>query len=117
MSDTDTNEIEEVEIWNALIYEPVWWKPWVTVVYVDGPQFLSANIFDKHDIRPFRMKFFERDDTPYMAILCNIPKKRLDDFLECMEELQRNMLICGYVDYEDFCRIVQAEFGAEGDNE
>lgn len=120
MSDTDTKEIEEVvevEVWNALVYEPVWWKPWVTVIYVDGPQYLSANSFAKHGIRPFRMKFFERDDTPYMAVLCNIPKKRLDDFLECMAELQKNMLICGYVDYEDFCRTLQAEFEAAEDEE
>lgn len=108
MSDTDTNEIEEVEIWNAMIWEQAWWKPWVTVIYFDGPQYLSEKSFAKHGVRPFHMKFFERDDTPYMAVLCNVRKKHMDEFLECMEELQRNMLICGYVDYEEFCRAIRA---------
>lgn len=108
-------EPEKIELWNMAMFTPRWWKPWYTVFYVDCPQYLSFNIFDKYGVRPFCMRFLEGDIIKYAGILCRIRKRQLDDFLVCMEELQRNILICGYTDYEEFCRDFQKELTEEDD--
>lgn len=101
--------MEPIELWNIAFFEPVWYKPWYSFFFIDCPQYLSDNIFSKHGIRPFFCRFYEKPDIKYIGITCSIRKKHLDEFLECMHELQRNMVICGYSDYEEFCRETLAE--------
>lgn len=111
--ETNTNEIENIELWNMALIDPKWYKPWHTVFYVDSPQYLSFNLFDKYSLHPFFFREKEMDGCKYIGIMCCIRFSRLEDFLMCMHELQRNMMICGYNDYEEFCREVQAEMDAE----
>lgn len=110
-------EPDTIELWNMAIFKPTWWKPWYTAFYIDCPQFLSFNSFDNHGVRPFWMRFHESDSIKYVGILCRIRKSQLDDFLVCMEELQRNILICGYTDYEEFCQEWQKEIAEEDEDD
>lgn len=94
---------ETVELHNMAMLNPHRWLPWYTIFFVDSIQYLSFSIFDKHNLKPFFFKHLERDDVSYVGIMCLIRKKRLEDFLMCMEELEKNMMICGYSDYREFC--------------
>lgn len=103
----ERKEPETIELWNMAFFKTKWWKPWYTFFYVDCPQYLSFNIFDKYGVKPFWMRFYESDNVKYIGIICCVRKKHMDDFLMSMHELQKNMAICGYTDYEEFCHEVQ----------
>ena len=59
------------------------------------------------------MQFYESDNVKYVGIMCRVWKRQLDDFLDCMNDMQRNMLICGYTDYEEFCRELESKMDEE----
>lgn len=100
---------EAIEIYNAYCVNPKRWKPWYTFFYVDCPQYLADNIFQKHGIKPIILKERWTEDGKYVAIFVIIKKRHMDEFLQSMYELQRNMIICGYSDYEKFCRSLDGE--------
>lgn len=108
-------EPEKIELWNIAMFTPRWWKPWLTFFYIDCPQFLSFNLFDKYDIQPFFFRYKEHEDGKYIGVTCCVRKSCADDFFMCMHEMQRNMMICGYSDYEEFCRKWQKDIEEEDD--
>ena len=113
MPETENKEPEIIDLWNTALFTPRWWKPWYTFFYIDCPQFLSYNLFDKYNLNPFFFRYKEHEDGKYIGVKCCVRKRRIDDFLECMNDMQRNMLICGYNDYEEFCREVQEAMDEE----
>lgn len=113
MIEVENNKEQVIELWNMAVINPKRWKPWFTVFYVDCPQYLSFNAFDKYGVRPFWMRFYESDDVKYVGVMCRVWKGQFDEFLECMNDMQRNMLICGYNDYEEFCRELQNKMDEE----
>lgn len=102
-------EQKSIEIYNAFCVAPSKLKPWHTFFYVDCPQYLADKLFDEHGLRPLFFKERWTADGKYIGVTCFIRKKRIDDFLLCMYQLQKNMLICGYTDYEEFCRSITEE--------
>ncbi len=106
-----------IELYNVFGVMPKRWHLWITFYYIDCPQYLSFRIFDRNGVKPFLFRFSDLADGKYIGVLCRIPKKRLDDFLVCMEELQRVMYICGYSDYEKFCREEHDKLVEENANE
>lgn len=109
----NNKEPETIELWNMAFFNPAWWKPWYTFFYVDCPQYLSFNAFDKYGVKPFWMRFSETDEQKYVGVICRVWKRQFYEFLECMNEMQRTMIICGYNDYEDFCRELQSKMDEE----
>lgn len=103
-TDTNTEEQQPIDLYNLIVFAQPKIIPWERVFYVDCPQFLSFNLFEKYGVRPFFFHYFEKDDMKYIGVSCCVRKKRFEDFLKCIYELQRNMMICGYNDYEQFCR-------------
>mgnify|MGYP003319584922 CR=1 FL=1 len=101
MIEVENNKEQDIELWNMVAINPKRWKPWFTVFYVDCPQYLSFNAFDKYGVRPFWMSFHETDEHKYVGIICRVWKRQFEEFLECMNEMQRTMIICGDNDYED----------------
>lgn len=97
------DEMESIEITNAALQYPKWWKPWVEVIYIDTPQLLSFDIFERHGLRPWHIKITDNDKIPYVGILCNISKKRIIDFFKSMADLRKLILMCGHNDYDEFC--------------
>ena len=98
------DDIERVDITNAVLEIPKRWIPWVDVIYIDVPNLLSLDIFKRNGIRPWGMKVTDNPELPYVGVLCKIRKKRLVDFLHCMAELRKLVLMCGHNDYDDFCK-------------
>ena len=98
------DDIEKVDITNAVLELSKLWIPWVDVIYIDVPNLLSLDIFKRNRLRPFGMKVTDNPKLPYVGVLCKIRKKRLVDFLHCMDELRKLVLMCGHNDYDDFCK-------------
>lgn len=115
MSDTESKTT--IEIFNAVCVNPSRWKPWHTFIYIDSVQYLADNIFEKYGIHPRGWREMPAIDSAYSAIRCRIRKRSLSDFLMAMEELQRKMIICGYSDYEAFCRKIIDALGQEDDTD
>ena len=96
--------IEKVDITNAAIQNPRWWKPWVEVFYIDVPNLLSLDIFERHKLRPWGFKKLDNKEIPYIGVMCHIRKSRIVDFFHCMIELRKLILMCGHGDYDKFCQ-------------
>lgn len=119
ITENEVSEPKQVEVWNAMMVGPVrWWKPWYKFCVVDCPQYLVENALEKYDIRPVVIQELSSEEfVPYVLLSIRIKKKHLSAFLEAMVELQKTMLICGYKDYEEFCRnLVKAIRGDEEDD-
>jgi hypothetical protein len=97
-------DLETIEIFNAVMINPSKLKPWHTLFYIECPQFLSFKLFDKYNVKPFFFRFKESNETKYIGVICCVRKKQIEDFMKCMYEMQKDMVICGYRDYEKFCR-------------
>ena len=109
------SEQDVIEIHNAVCVNPRWYKPYDTFAFVDCPQYLFVNIFRQHGIKPFFFSESAVKDGKYTHIMCSVWKKDVNKFLNCMYELTRIMLICGYTDYQDYCRDWSDKIGEEDD--
>ena len=96
-------KITRVEITNAAIQYPVWWKPWVEVRYIDVPNLLSFDILERNSLRPWGIRILENRERPYICVICKINKKKSANFCKSMNELRKLILMCGHNDYDDFC--------------
>lgn len=112
-----TKDLTPVEIWNAFGVVHAKWKPWYKFIVVDCPQFMAMTVLERHGVHPAIITVLsESDSCKYMMLTVRIRKKHLGPFLEAMEELQRDMLICGYTNYPDFCReLITDSDDEEGD--
>ncbi len=76
-------------------------------MFIDTAEHLADQVFIQHKL-PIRFKGdYQKDGQKYRMILCKAPKKRRADFVECMKDLARKMLLLGNTDYCDFCSQVQ----------
>lgn len=113
----EDQEPERIELWNMAMFTPHWWKPWYSLFYIDCPQYLSFNLFDKYGVQPFFFRYKEHEDGKFIGVECCVWKSRVGEFFECMHELQRNMMICGYSDYEEFCQKLHDEWDEEEEDD
>ena len=95
--------IERVDITNAAIQYPKWWKPWVEAIYIDVPKLLSFDIFERNGLHPWGIKILDNEEIPYVGVICKINKKKALSFFKSMSELRKLILMCGHNDYDDFC--------------
>ena len=107
--------MEPVEIYNALCINDHPLKPWRTFIYIDCAEYLAGKSFEKYGLNPFILREMSSDGEKYIALSCIIKKKNTGLFCEAMAELQKNMVICGYLDYEQFCRELVADVTEEDD--
>ena len=72
-------------------------------MFVDTPEHLADQVFIQHKL-PVRFKGdYQKNGQKYQFILCKVPKKRRDDFIDCMKALTRKMYLLGHTDYRKFC--------------
>ena len=109
--------MDPIEIYNAVCVNDYKLKPWRTFIYIDGPEYLADKLFEKNGIRPYLVRELSGDETAYIAISCIIRKSKTGEFLSAMHELQKNMVICGYNDYEEFCRDLFSTLTEDGDDD
>lgn len=64
--------------------------------YVADDIFVDHGLYVKYD----REYSKEVDGDTYSIILCRIRKKKKDVFVQCMDELNKKILICGHNSYE-----------------
>ena len=71
--------------------------------FVDTEPYLADALFIRHKVRVMFQQEYQKDGTDYLIIFCKVRKKDKTRFLAALEDLKRNMLLLGYVDYQDFC--------------
>lgn len=76
---------------------------WAHFAFIDVPAYLADQLFIKHKVTVHFGEEAHRNDTEYVIIFCKVRKKDTDRFLAALEELPRKMLICGHLDYEEYC--------------
>lgn len=76
-------------------------------MYADTADHLAEQVFIQRKLRIRFKGDYQKEGEKYRLVLCKAPKKRHDDFLACMKDLNRKMLLLGHVDYDDFCEQIQ----------
>lgn len=98
-------------------------KRTMKLVYLDTPQILSEKIFREHGLKVKIMNVADCEDKQYQFVGCRINGKDIDQFRECLEDLERKLLLTGYRDYRESSLtqlvnlIEKAEQTASGSNE
>ena len=64
-------------------------------MFIDTAEHLADQVFIQHQL-PIRFKGdYQKDGQKYRMILCKAPKKRRSEFVACMKDLARKMLLLG----------------------
>lgn len=82
-------------------------------LFFDVEPYLADQLFIKRKVRVWFGDEFRSKDSPYVAIFCHVRKRDVPAFLDALEELKKNMLICGYRDYEGKVDEMIARFDKE----
>ena len=79
--------------------------------FLDTKECSARKIFIRHNIKvEFKKKIGLMQDSRYVIIFCKINKRDDDTFIKTLEELKRQILACGYSDYENACMEMQNTF-------
>lgn len=113
--------MDKIEIYNAFCINEHKLKPWRTFIFVDCPQYLATKCFSNYGVNPLVFKEMYYPELKYSAFVCAIRKSKTNEFLHAMHDLQKAMLICGYSDYQEFCKelgdaLLDAEQGGDADD-
>ncbi len=77
--------------------------------YFDTEDGLAASLFRFLEIDVTIEQEFWNEEDPYRIILCRIPRKQREAFLEAIELIPGLMDYTGHTDYRDFCRNVMMD--------
>lgn len=69
-------------------------------MFFDTSAYIADQIFIRKKIRVWFDGDYTKEDFPYMAVLCHVRKKDTEKFLDALEILKKNIMICGYSQYE-----------------
>lgn len=73
-------------------------------VYVDTKDYKADSIIVGEGIRMKIIKEFHKEDEKYCLIYCKVRKDDVIKFELAMDRLKSKMLVCGYSDYEEWCK-------------
>ena len=71
--------------------------------FIDVPEYYADQLFIQHQVWVRFGKEFQHPDQPYVIIFCKVRKRDRERFLSALSELNRKMILCGYLGYEEFC--------------
>ena len=71
--------------------------------YFDIKSYYADSIFTENQVPVKYIREMHKEGTEYVVIFCKVKKKYRTLFLDCLEKLDRKMIICGNSDYEMFC--------------
>lgn len=74
-------------------------------VFIDTPDYLADGLFVKHEVPVHFLKEYAKEGSPYLIIFCKCRKRDTSKFLTALKELPDKMLLCGYTDYIEFCKM------------
>ena len=86
---------------------------YVHYAFVDVHPYLADQLFCDHRVTVRFGDEYGRGDTDYRIVFCKVRKRDERAFLAALEELPDKMLLCGHLDYMDFCRTLGQAIGAE----
>ena len=74
-------------------------------LYADSWDYQSLRVFRRKGLRSFRVckSYVFKFDPKYCLVGCTLNKREEQAFLEALDELQRDLLVMGYRDYEQYC--------------
>lgn len=75
------------------------------ICFIEGNKAEADRYFEKYNVRSFKpfRTFQLEDDDRYVIVGCTINKSEDQAFCEALHDMQTDMLILGYTDYEEFC--------------
>ena len=71
--------------------------------YFDTDDHLAGFLFAQENVDITVEGEFGAEDDPYRIIMCEVPQKQRDQFLQCVGMLPDLMAYVGKTDYDDFC--------------
>ena len=71
--------------------------------FFDTGDYLADNLFIKHHVRVYFGDEYIHPDGVYRAILCHVRRGDEEKFRAAIEEFPNTMLLCGHLDYLEFC--------------
>lgn len=71
--------------------------------FFDVKDYLADALFVRHKVRVRFKKEYWKQGTDYVAILCKVHKRDVEEFVKALEELKRKMLLLGYTGYQELC--------------
>lgn len=78
-------------------------------VFFDTSAYLADQIFIQKRIRVWFDGDYTKAGFPYTAVMCHVRKKDTEKFLDALEVLKKNIMICGYPQYEaDVCEFMSS---------
>lgn len=72
-------------------------------MYVDSAERRADRLFVRSELPVSFEDDLAKPGCGFIVVICTVPKAREADFLECMADLERAMLIEGRDDYPAFC--------------
>jgi len=76
---------------------------WDHYALINVLAYLADQLFIRHKVTVHFGEEMGHRDSEYKIIFCKVRKKDSERFLAALEELPRKMLICGHLDYEEYC--------------
>ena len=90
-------------------------------LFFDTTLHLADQLFTRHKVRVWFAPEYAKEGYPIVAILCRVRKRDVPEFLVAVEELKKEMLLFGYLDYVSevsaFMDTAEKEKGAADQNE
>lgn len=79
--------------------------PWrAEYLYLDTPAHRADKLFIRaHLPVRFLKTEYGKGDSEYVVVFCHFPRKREEDFLRCMADLEKALIIEGHSDYREVC--------------
>ena len=72
--------------------------------YIDTEDGLAVFLFDQMKIDVEIEMEFHYDDDPYKIVMCRIPRKQRNSFLQAIDLLPSFMAYAGRMGYEEYCQ-------------
>lgn len=70
-------------------------------LFFDTTPYLADQLFIRHKVRVWFDREYSRKGSPYLAIMCHVRKRDAAKFDEALEDLKKNMVVCGHPHYEE----------------
>lgn len=83
-------------------------------LYIDTDERRAFQLFARRRV-PVQVKAeFGKEGEKYHLVACKVSRKFREEFVSCMEELSRNMLLLGHPDYPEACGHIMGMFAENG---
>ena len=73
-------------------------------MFIDTKEHLADRMFIQRGIRVYFQKEYMKDNCDYVIMFCKVSKRREDQFIRILSEIQGKALLMGNRDYIEFCR-------------